>query len=65
MTKNHPEIEGTCAVGPEERLPELGTLPEVASVSGPTQQDLEATYFDTAALNPDHRGDHGSPTCRW
>jgi inorganic triphosphatase YgiF len=50
MTKNHPEIEDKYAVGPEDRLPELGTLAEVASVSGPTQQDLETTYFDTAAL---------------
>lgn len=50
MTKNHPEIEDKYAVGPEDRLPELGTLAEVASVSGLTQQDLEATYFDTAAL---------------
>lgn len=50
MTKNHYEIEDKYAVGPETKLPEMDTLSDVASVSAPSEHDLEATYFDTPAL---------------
>ncbi len=47
---NHTEIEDKYSVDAETRLPDLATLPQVASVAAPVEQDLEATYFDTPGL---------------
>lgn len=50
MTTSHAEIEDKYTVPDGAVLPDLGALPEVASVADPVLHELEATYFDTADL---------------
>jgi CHAD domain-containing protein len=44
------EVERKYDVGPAFRLPDLARLPGVRAVSAPHEQELAATYFDTADL---------------
>lgn len=47
---DHREVERTYTPPPDASLPDLSSLPAVASVSAVTVDDLEAVYFDTADL---------------
>jgi CHAD domain-containing protein len=44
------EVERKYDVDPAFRLPDLGGLPGVSEVDAPHEQELSATYFDTADL---------------
>ena len=48
---DHLEVEETFEAPVGSDLPVLSGLPGVASVTGPEQVELEATYFDTAGLD--------------
>jgi CHAD domain-containing protein len=50
------ETERKYEAPPGARLPDLGDLPEVASVAGPEEQVLQAKYFDTDDLRLIRRG---------
>ena len=47
---SHVETEDKYDVDESAQLPALEGLPGVATVEGPVEHDLEATYFDTADL---------------
>lgn len=44
------EIESKFETAADMEMPDLTGLPDVARVSGPETQELDATYFDTAGL---------------
>jgi CHAD domain-containing protein len=48
MTETVREVERKYDVEPSFRLPDLGSLPGVRTVDPPQEQELSATYFDTA-----------------
>lgn len=50
MAADHLEVEDTYDVPDDAALTGLDTIPSVASVTGPQEHELEATYFDTAGL---------------
>jgi CHAD domain-containing protein len=50
MGTQHVEIERKFDIGPQFVVPELGTVPGVASVSEPEELELSATYHDTPGL---------------
>jgi CHAD domain-containing protein len=49
-TSEHLEIETKLDVDPALVMPDLTGLPGVVGVEGPSEQQLDATYFDTADL---------------
>jgi CHAD domain-containing protein len=50
MPSGHREVETKYDVDDATALPELGDLPDVASIVGPRTFRLEATYFDTDSV---------------
>ncbi|CAN5363430.1 CYTH and CHAD domain-containing protein [soil metagenome] len=49
-TTEHHEVERAYAVGPDDVIPDLTALPDVASATEPVENLLVATYLDTADL---------------
>jgi len=47
---SHHEVERSFALGPEDDLPDLGSVPGVASVGAPDEARLVAAYVDTDDL---------------